>query len=41
MRERTQTIGLQGSIHTTMATGNSVELVYTEYLTLHNIHTRL
>jgi len=33
MRDRTQTIGLQGSIYATMPTGNSVELVYSEYVT--------
>ena len=39
MRDRTHTIIFQGSIHTTMATGNLVELVYTEYLMWRNTYT--
>jgi len=31
--DRTQTISLQGSIHTTVPIGSSVEVLYIEYLT--------
>jgi len=31
--DRTHAVVLQGSIHTTMPNGNTVELLYTEYLT--------